>query len=190
MEFRLTSVSYEARTGQIMASYLIRTNVSNSYSPLGKPLATPLQIVPAFLTVDIECRSSESDQQWRRVIQNQTVSSHYISSSTSMLPRTEPKPGSFVRCSAQATTTTSSEASDEQHLVATANLLIEPAPVVNLFMKRLNQTALELAWLTPAFFYDYVDMLCFLDEPFQGNLYGHTVYLLYVAAYDFLIPLY
>lgn len=165
-EFRLTSVTYDQRSAQIMISYLIRTNVSSGYS-----ITTPFQIVPASLTIDIECRSSESDQQWTRVI-NQTVATHYISSSTSMLPRSEPKPGSFIRCSAQTI-----DASDRSRpgLFASANLLIEPAPVSNLFMKRNNETSIELIWMSPGYFYDYLDMICYLDEDIVRPEYGAAV---------------
>lgn len=168
-EFRLTSVTYESRSSQIMVNYLIRTNVSSSYG------SSSFQVVPTHVTIEIECRSSESDQQWTRVVHNQTLVTHYVSSSTSMLPRSEPRPGSFVRCSAQVFDSLDRSRVSPNSASAAANLLIEPAAVSNLFMKRLNETSIELVWVSPVYFYDYIDMMCHLDEYHVRFDYGPAV---------------
>lgn len=142
-----------------MVSYVIRTNVSSTAAATS---SGAFQLVPAHVTVEIECGASESDQRWSRIVHNQTVVTQYVSSSTSMLPRSEPKPGSFVRCTAQCID--SVDRSRPPMSSASVNLLIEPAPVSNLFMKRINETAVELAWMAPVYFYDYLDMMCYLDE--------------------------
>lgn len=43
-------------------------------------------------------------------------------------------------------------------------LIVEPAAASNLFMKRVNETSIELVWMSPAYFYDYLEANCYLDE--------------------------
>jgi hypothetical protein len=150
LDFKLIMSSFKPETNTIEIGYIINANVTSLDSNI-------------FLDIEINCSCAKTNQTWSK--SGQHISNKTSYSSTTMSPRIQPIPGSFLLCQATATNINLKEQNFSSfQSFSLIYLLIDPLPATSLVIKSINSTSLELNWQNPIYFYDTLQIVCYLNE--------------------------
>ena len=154
LDFKLIMSSFKPDSNTIEIGYIVNANVTSASSS-------------SHISIDIElnCSCDKTNQTWSKLISRQRITNKTTYAVTPMSPRAQPVPGSFLLCQATATNLNLREqnASNYQSF-SRIFLLIDPLPATSLVLKPINATSLELNWQNPVYFYDSLQIVCFLNE--------------------------
>lgn len=152
LDFKLIMSSFKPETNAIELDYIINANITSMDSSI-------------LIDIEINCSCAKTNQTWNKLMQSQRISNKTSYLSATMSPRIQPIPGSFLLCQATATNLNLKEQNFTNYQsFSLIYLLIDPLPATSLVIKSVNSTSLELNWQNPIYFYDSLQIVCYLNE--------------------------